>query len=113
MNSDIKATIFFTKFKALFHFRFNFEGCLENLSFSTRKDNMNRKMQIHSSGTSHCIILWWDLILDEEEDIILSMAPKISSQYPDKVVVNTFFCNVSKFSQCFCTKVNKEVHEVA
>jgi len=65
---------------------YNFEGCLENLSFNTRQDKMNRKMKIRSSGTLHCIILWWDLYLDEERDIVLSMAPKISSQHPDKVM---------------------------
>ena len=74
----------------LYHFRYNFEGCLENLGFNTRQDKMNRNMKIRSSGTLHCIILWWDLYLDEERDIVLSMAPKISSQHPDKVMVSIF-----------------------
>ena len=45
-------------------------------------------MRLTSSGVVHCIVMWWDLTLDEDGEIILSMQPKCSSQNPDKVLVS-------------------------
>ena len=75
--------------RVLFHFRFDFDGSLDNLSLENRKDKACcQTVEVCSSGTLHCFVLWWSLNLDEEEEIVLSMAPKIASQHPDKVLVS-------------------------
>ncbi|XP_065054934.1 protein arginine N-methyltransferase 7-like isoform X1 [Rhopilema esculentum] len=57
-------------------------------AFATQLEQTIYQLEIEAteSGCVHCIILWWDLSLDEDEEFTLSMAPKCSSLCPDKVI---------------------------
>ena len=70
--------------------RFDFNA--KQSAFATKLEQTIYQLEIEAteSGCVHCIILWWDLSLDEDEEFTLSMAPKCSSLCPDKVIVRFY-----------------------
>ena len=69
-------------------FRFDFSKDVEDLENNTRTKSYTKEIKVTSSGTIHCVVLWWEIYLDEEKEINLSMVPKCSSQNPEEVRVS-------------------------
>ncbi len=56
------------------------------------------KRSFSTKGKSHAVFMWWDLYFDEEEEILLSCAPKWAHPTPnDMQVYQSLFGGLTRF----------------